>query len=59
MDWNFSIGGHHRAAKIRQPLVVNDTDAFLACGLEGVGVIRSELHGVASSRDGGTDKPAR
>lgn len=41
MDWNFSIGGHHRAVKMSQPLVVNDTDAYLACGLEGVGLIRA------------------
>lgn len=47
MNWNFSVDGHHRAVKMRQPLVVNDTDAYLACGLEGIGLIRAASYVVS------------
>lgn len=40
LDWNFVVNGESRAIRMRERLIVNDTDAYVACGLEGLGLIR-------------------
>lgn len=39
--WRFVIDGEEAAASIQERITVNDTDAYLACGLEGLGLIRA------------------
>jgi LysR family transcriptional regulator for bpeEF and oprC len=39
--WKFIIDGEERAAQVTERIVVNDTDAYVACGLEGLGLIRA------------------
>ena len=38
--WTFSIDGSPHTAEATPRLTVNETDAYLACGLEGLGLIR-------------------
>lgn len=40
VDWRFMIDGEERVIRIRGSIAVNDTDAYVACGLEGLGLIR-------------------
>lgn len=40
-DWRFVVDGEERAVKVAEHLVVNDTDAYVDCGLEGLGLIRA------------------
>ena len=40
IDWRFIADGQERTIAVRGKLAVNDTDAYLACGLEGLGLIR-------------------
>lgn len=39
--WSFVIEGEEAAAPIQERITVNDTDTYLACGLEGLGLIRA------------------
>jgi LysR family transcriptional regulator for bpeEF and oprC len=39
-DWQCMIDGEERAVPVRGSLAVNDTDAYVSCGLEGLGLIR-------------------
>jgi len=39
--WKFVIDGEERAAQVTERIIVNDTDAYIACGLEGLGLIRA------------------
>lgn len=39
--WKFVIDGEERVAQVAERIVVNDTDAYVACGLEGLGLIRA------------------
>ena len=39
-DWHLIVDGAERAIPVRGSLAVNDTDAYLHCGLEGLGLIR-------------------
>jgi len=39
--WSFVIDGEEITAPIQERITVNDTDAYLACGLEGLGLIRA------------------
>lgn len=41
LDWNFETNGEHRSIRMRERLIVNDTDAYVTCGLEGLGLIRA------------------
>lgn len=41
LEWNFVVDGEDRAITLREHLIVNDTDAYVACGLEGLGIIRA------------------
>ena len=40
LDWSFVIDGEVRALRMRERLIVNDTDAYVTCGVEGLGLIR-------------------
>jgi LysR family transcriptional regulator for bpeEF and oprC len=39
--WKFVIDGEERSAQVTERIIVNDTDAYVACGLEGLGLIRA------------------
>jgi LysR family transcriptional regulator for bpeEF and oprC len=39
--WKFIIDGEERVAQVNERIIVNDTDAYIACGLEGLGLIRA------------------
>ena len=40
LAWHFIVDGEERAITLRGSLAVNDTDAYITCGLEGLGLIR-------------------
>lgn len=40
VDWRFIVDGEERVIATRGSLAVNDTDAYVTCGLEGLGLIR-------------------
>ena len=40
LDWRFTVDGEERAIAVQGKLAVNDTEAYLTCGLEGLGLIR-------------------
>lgn len=39
--WKFIVDGEERVAQVTETIVVNDTDAYVSCGLEGLGLIRA------------------
>jgi LysR family transcriptional regulator for bpeEF and oprC len=41
LEWHFVVDGEDRFITMRERLIVNDTDAYVACGLEGLGLIRA------------------
>lgn len=41
LDWHFSIKGEVRLVKMRPAVLVNDTEAFVACALAGIGLIQA------------------
>lgn len=41
LEWNFVVNGEERSINMRESLIVNDTDAYVACALEGLGIIRA------------------
>lgn len=41
IDWHFVVDGEQRFVRVRERLVINDTDAYVACALEGLGLIRA------------------
>ncbi|KPV35893.1 transcriptional regulator, partial [Variovorax paradoxus] len=41
LEWHFVENGEDRCIAMRESLIVNDTDAYVACGLEGLGLIRA------------------
>lgn len=40
LEWHFVVNGEYRTISMREHLIVNDTDAYVAAGLEGLGIIR-------------------
>jgi len=40
-EWHFVVNGEDRFVRMRERLIVNDTDAYVACALEGLGLIRA------------------
>lgn len=40
VDWRFVVDGEERSIRVSGNLAVNDTDAYVTCGLEGLGLIR-------------------
>ncbi|WDZ96729.1 LysR family transcriptional regulator [Herbaspirillum sp. WKF16] len=41
LEWHFVVDGEERFVRMRERLIVNDTDGYVACGLEGLGLIRA------------------
>lgn len=41
MEWHFVVDGEDRIIRMPERLIVNDTDAYVACALEGLGIIRA------------------
>ncbi|RUR39337.1 LysR family transcriptional regulator [Vreelandella populi] len=41
MDWNFVVNNEERTVRMAEHLIVNDTDSYITCGLEGLGLIRA------------------
>ena len=41
LEWHFVVNGEDRNISMRERLIVNDTDAYVACALEGLGLIRA------------------
>ncbi|MDR5758978.1 LysR family transcriptional regulator [Caballeronia sp. LZ035] len=41
LDWHYVVDGEDRFIRMRERLIVNDTDAYVACALEGLGFIRA------------------
>jgi LysR family transcriptional regulator for bpeEF and oprC len=41
MEWHFVVDGEDRIIKMPERLIVNDTDAYVVCALEGLGIIRA------------------
>lgn len=41
LDWHFVVNDEDRFIRMRERLIVNDTDAYVTCGLEGLGIIRA------------------
>lgn len=41
LEWHFVVDGEDRCIGMRERLIVNDTDAYVACALEGLGLIRA------------------
>jgi len=41
MEWHFVVDGEDRIVRMPERLIVNDTDAYVACALEGLGLIRA------------------
>lgn len=40
LEWHYLVNGETRTVRMRERLIVNDTDAYVTCGLEGLGLIR-------------------
>ena len=47
MGWKFVIDDEERSIQVPERLAVNDTDAYICCGLEGLGLIRAANYMVA------------
>lgn len=41
LDWHFIVDGEQRSITMQERLTVNDTDAYVECALEGLGMIRA------------------
>jgi len=41
MHWTFVVDGEERAVRVPERITVNDTDAYVCSGLEGLGLIRA------------------
>lgn len=46
-DWTFVVNGEERAIRVPQRIIVNDTDAYVSSGVEGLGLIRAASYMVA------------
>lgn len=40
-EWHFVVNGEDLCLRLPERLIVNDTDAYVACALEGLGIIRA------------------
>jgi LysR family transcriptional regulator, regulator for bpeEF and oprC len=41
LEWHFVVDGEYRCVRMRERLIVNDTDAYVATAAEGLGLIRA------------------
>lgn len=46
IDWHFAVDGGDRIVKMRPGILVNETEAFIACALAGLGLIQAVGIGV-------------
>ncbi len=46
LAWEYMVRGEQRSLKIPGSVVVSSTDAYLACGLAGIGLIQVPRHGI-------------
>lgn len=53
IDWHFVVDGEEIAVPVRGSLAVNDTDAYVSCGLEGLGLIRIARYVAQAHLDSG------
>ena len=53
IDWRLIAGGQERTIKMRPAILVNDTEAFVACGLAGLGLVQAIRAGVREHLDSG------
>lgn len=54
MEWEFLVDGEMQSVRLPERIIVNDTDAYVVCGLEGIGLIRAASYIVSPHiRDGG------
>ncbi|GAA4325603.1 multidrug efflux transcriptional repressor AdeL [Pigmentiphaga soli] len=44
IDWELIVDGESRAVKVKGSVAVNDADAYVACGLQGFGLIQAPLY---------------
>ncbi|WP_353742829.1 LysR substrate-binding domain-containing protein [Pseudomonas fluorescens] len=44
MGWDFVVEGQHQTVRPLEKLIVNDTDAYVVCGLKGLGLIRASSY---------------
>lgn len=47
IEWQFIDGGEERSVRMRPAILVNDSEAFIACALAGLGIIQALRAGVA------------
>jgi len=53
IDWDFVVDGVAREVKMNGRLAVNDVDAYVACALQGFGLVQAPLYMVAEHIDAG------
>lgn len=54
MEWDFLVDGDMQSIRLPERMIVNDTDAYVVCGLQGIGLIRAASYIVSPHiRDGG------
>ncbi|MEX3772975.1 LysR family transcriptional regulator [Pseudomonas sp. MYb118] len=57
LEWHYVVDGEDRCVRMRERLIVNDTDAYVACALEGLGLIRAGSYMVRRHLLSGRLKP--
>lgn len=57
LEWHYVVNGEDRCIRMRERLIVNDTDAYVACALEGLGFIRAGSYMVMHHLRSGRLKP--
>lgn len=53
IDWRLIESGKERAVRLRPAILVNDTEAFIACALAGLGLVQAIRAGVHGHLDDG------
>lgn len=52
-DWDFSVGGRIERRRLPGMVSVNDADAYVSCGLQGLGIIQAATYMVHEQLAGG------
>lgn len=53
MDWHFMEGGAERTLRMRPAVLVNDSEAFIACAVAGLGMVQAIGAGVVEHLEAG------
>jgi LysR family transcriptional regulator for bpeEF and oprC len=53
MDWHFVEGGEEHTIRLRPGILVNDSEAFIACAVAGLGMIQAPRLGVREHLESG------